>query len=69
MSEKNSDLCEPGYYLVKWGFDIMVLKIRRRVSGCVKTTYGWCSEKEWLSHNPARIEHPTLWDRVRGTFI
>ena len=57
-------LCEPGYYVVKWGFTLQMMRIRRRVAGFVKHNYGWTTEKEWLGRNPSKIEHPTLWDRV-----
>ena len=57
-------LCEPGYYIAKWGFDHQTMRIHRRIHGMVKHNYGWDTEKEWLSHKPVKIEHPTLWDRI-----
>jgi hypothetical protein len=57
-------LCETGYYTVKWGFDYQTMRIRRHLNGLVKHNYGWETEKEWLSRKPAKIEHPTLWDRI-----
>ena len=62
--EIESDLCDEGYYLVRWGFEIDTMRICRREKGLVKHNYGWISEKEWLSHNPIKIEKPTLWDRI-----
>lgn len=59
-----SDLCNKGYYLVKWGFEIDTVRIRRREKGLVKHNYGWISEKEWLDRKPIKIEKPTLWDRI-----
>jgi hypothetical protein len=57
-------LCDPGYYIAKWGFDYQPMRIRRRLNGLVKHNHSWETEEEWLSRNPTKIERPTLWDRI-----
>ena len=61
-----SPLCEKGYYVVKcgFGFDYQIMRISRSLNGLVKHDYGWETEKEWLSRRPAKIERPTIWDRI-----
>jgi hypothetical protein len=60
--------CDPGYYIAKWGFDYQIMRIRRHLNGLVKHNYGWETEKKWLSRTPAKIERPTLWDRISNIF-
>lgn len=59
-------LCEKGYYTAKWGFNYQTMRIRRHINGLVKHNYGWETEKDWLSRKPAKIESPTLFDRINN---
>lgn len=57
-------LCGKGYYTVRYGGEYQTMRIRRGINGLLKHNYCWETEAEWLSRKPAKIERPTLWDRI-----